>query len=116
VQGFRDHERRARADDSDGFVEDDLDVTRIASGGELDGLRRRDDVVEPDDPAFRFRHHLLGDHDDVTVLEPTRTAGGVGQQSREIVTRLDLRDPREAEDADLVGQRSPVTRSPAWAL
>ena len=80
--------------------------------------------------ALDLRHGLLGDDDDVAVLEPADARAGVGQQAAEIVPLLELGDARQADHPHLAGasglvliqhnvaaaQWTPVTRRPACAL
>ena len=47
-------------------------------------------MLEVNDPPLDLRDHLLGDDDDVAVLEASRPTAGVGEESRQIVTALEL--------------------------
>ena len=127
----RDHERRPGAHDLDRLAQDHLDLPRIAvAAGELDGPRRRLDVVEADDAALDLRHRLLGDDDDVARLEATARAA----QHRRAVRRGRRlhsssgrpgsgRSPAppsgrivSGRTSPEVAQWTPVTRRPACAL
>ena len=89
------------------------DPARIHVAGELERPARRLDGCEVDDAAFDLRHGLLRDHDDVTRVEPADTGSRVDEQRREIVSLLQLRDPRKRQDPHLARHGRPVTRSPA---
>ena len=69
--------------------------------GELARALGRLDLGERDDAALRLRDGLLRDDDDVAVLEPARALGGVGEQRREVVALLDLREALERDDPEL---------------
>ena len=110
---LRDHERRSHAEDLPRFLQDHLEATRIGGTRELARPVGRRDTGELDDPALDLRDGLLSDDEHVAALEPTRTSRGVGENGREIVTILELRDPPEGNDAQLLRQPRPVTRIPA---
>ena len=74
---------------------------------------RRLDPVEVDDAAFHLRDRLLRDDDDVVAREPAGAVGRFDEQRAEVVPLLELRDPAERDDAELVRQGRPVTRMPA---
>ena len=103
----RDHERRPRAHDLGGLPQDHLDLARIAVvARELDGARRRLDLVEAHDPALDLRDGLLRDDDDVALLEPARRGAHASARSgRQIVALLELGQPGEADHADLAEPR-----------
>ena len=115
VPRLGDDERRARADDLARLAQDHLETTRIGVAGELARPLRRLDVREVDDATLDLRDRLLRDDEDVVVLE-ARLRARVDDERGEIVALLELRDPAERDDAQLAGQRSPVTRIPAWPL
>ena len=107
----RDDERAARAHDADGFAQDHLDVPRVAvRAGELERTRRRVDVLQASDAAFRLRDDLLREHDDVAVLERAALRHELG----EVRAGGDLGQALERQDREAHG--SPVTRRPAWIL
>ena len=116
VARLGDDQRRPDADDLDALPQDRLDVARVAVVGELEGARGRLDLVQPHNASLGLRDDLLGDDDDVGVLEPAGALGRVGQQSDEVVSLLDLRDALERDDPDLAGHSKPVIRRPACAL
>ena len=100
----RDHERRPRAHDLGRLAQDHLHLPRVALvPGELDGARRRLDLVQANDAALDLRHRLLRDDDDVAVLEPADAGAGVGQQPAEIVALLELGNARQADHPHLAG-------------
>ena len=75
VPRARDHERRPRAHDLGRLAQDHLDLPRIALvPGELDGPRRRLDLVEANDATLDLRDRLLGHDDDVAVPRARRRA------------------------------------------
>ena len=116
MPGLGDHQRRPRADHLGALAQDRLDVTRIAVAGQLVGAFGRLDLLEADHPALRFRDDLLGDDEDVGVLEASCPFRCLRQQRHEIVALLDLRDALEREDPDAGRHGKPVTRMPACAL
>ena len=100
--------------------QDHLELPGIALlAGELDRARGRLDLVEADDPALDLRDRLLGDDDDVAGLEPAAARAAVGEEPREVVPLLELRQARESGSTRISpahGQWTPVTRRPACAL
>ncbi len=109
VARLRDHERWARAHDPRGFAEDHLQVARVVSSRELDGCSRRLDVVEANDPPLRLRHDLLGDHDDVAVLE----LDPLDDERAEVVPLRDLREAFHRDDTKLRQRPAPPLRARA---
>ena len=102
-----DHERRARAHDARGLAEDHLQVTRVVSGGELDGRGRRLDFVEAHDSPLGLRDDLLGDHDDVAVLE----LDSLDDERAEVVPLRDLRETLHRDDTELRQRPAPPPRA-----
>ena len=75
-------------------------MARVAVVRELERALGRLDLVHPHDASLGLRDDLLGDDDDVGVLEPTGAFGRVGQERDEIVSFLDLRNALERDDRD----------------
>ena len=107
VAGLRDHERRARAHDRARFAEDHLEVARVVSGRELDCRGRRLDVVEAHDPPLGLRDDLLGDDDDVAVLE----LDALDDERAEVVPLRDLRETLHRDDTELRQRPAPPPRA-----
>jgi hypothetical protein len=97
VPRLGDDERRARADEAARFPQDHLEVARIVVGRQLARPIGRLDLVEAHDPSLGLRDGLLGQHDDVAVLELHRRRDEGG----EIVTLAHLRNPAQREDPQL---------------
>ena len=100
------HDQYARflAQHGVGFVEDELDQTRILVGTQrecprlLAGLDR----CQWHKPSFGFRNYLLRDHENVTVAECEAIVAHRGEDDRgEIVAGADQRDPFEGRNRDL---------------
>ena len=64
-----DDERWPRAHDLTSLAEDHLDAARIGVAGELASTLGRLDAAEVDDATLDLRHRLLGDDEDVVLLE-----------------------------------------------
>jgi hypothetical protein len=112
VSGLRDHERRTNPHDARRLAKDHLDPARVlVAFGDLERALRRLDLVETDDTAFRLRDRLLGEHDDVPVLD----LDALRDERREVVAARDFGQADDRDDAELVAQR-PVRRTPACAL
>ena len=69
-----------------------------------------------DDATLDLRDRLLGDDEDVVLLEARAACSRLDEERGEIVSLLELRDPAERDHAQLLRQGSPVTRIPAWPL
>ena len=105
VVGLADQHAADGADQPPRLVEDDLDLPRIlvVLGGQMIGQLARGDVGEPDRPALGLRHHLVGDHDDVAVVQPAwrlrcRQCGL--DQDGEVIARVQLGDPCDRVGGD----------------
>ena len=116
MAGLGDDQRRPDSDDLDALLQDRLDVARVAVVGELERARGWLDLVHPHNASLGLRDDLLGDDDDVGILEPAGSLSRVGQKADEVVSFLDLRDALERDDPELAGHSSPVNRRPACAL
>ncbi len=122
MPGLGDHERGPGADDLAALAEDHLGAACVSVlTRELHRPRGRLDVGEPHHSSLHLRDRLLGDDDDVAVLQPACSACGGMEQAAEVLTLDELREPFERDDADPAGagptaQRTPVTRMPACAL
>ncbi len=81
---------------------------RVSVTRELARSVRGLDVVELNDPPFDLGDRLLGDDEDVPVLE----LRALGDQAREVVSLAQLRQVTNREDRE-AGHR-PSIRSPAW--
>ena len=92
-----DHERRPRADDAGALAQDHLDVARVTVAGELARTLGRLDSSEPTTRPSAFETAFWATTTTSRVLEPAGPLGGVGEQRREIVAGLDLRDALERE-------------------
>ena len=81
--------------------------------GDLSRARGRLDVVEAHDASLDLRNSLLGDDDDVVLLE----ADALDDQRRQVVAGPQLGDPRDGEDGEAAigDQGSPVICTPACA-
>lgn len=102
MPGLGDHERRARADDLDAFLEDPLEVTWVAVRAcQLERSRRGHDVGERHDPAFDLRDRLLRNDDDITVGEPAGTPRTLVDQRTEIMPVPELREADDWDDSHL---------------
>ena len=111
-----DDERRARAQDLTRLPEYHLDAPRIGVAGELARTLGRLDAGELDDATLDLRDRLLGDDEDVVLLEARAACSRLDEERGEIVSLLELRDPAERDHAQLPRQGSPVTWIPAWPL
>ena len=111
-----DDERRARAQDLTRLPEYHLDAPRIGVAGELSSTLGWLDVGKVDDATLDLRDRLLGDDEDVVVLEAGAACSRLDDERGEIVSLLELRDPAERDHAQLPAQGSPVTWIPAWPL
>ena len=70
VSRLGDHERPSRAHDTNGLAQYRLDMTCVrVRPGELDGARRRLELVQPDDASLGLGHDLVREHHDVPVLD-----------------------------------------------
>ena len=96
--------------------EDHLDAPRIGVAGELSSTLGWLDVGEVDDATLDLRDRLLGDDEDVVLVEARAACSRLDEDRGEIVSLLELRDPEERDHAQLPRQGSPVTRIPAWPL
>jgi hypothetical protein len=110
VTRLGDHERATLAHDAPRLAQDHLDLARIALlTRELDRLRGRFVVVDPDDAPLRLRDCLLREDDDVMILELDEA----DDERCEVVVPPDLRQARHRDDRD---HPTPLTRMPACAL
>ena len=92
-------------DDPPGLAQHDLDLARVAveSLGERDGLRPGLDRRQVDGRAFRLRHDLLGDDQDVVVPQGQGircAVDRIADDRREVIALPDLGDAVERDDAD----------------
>src|SRR3954447_25172793 len=96
------------------LVEDDLDVTRVLAplGGELPRAVARLDAGEVHDRALGLRDDLVRDDEHVAGPE----VAGPGEQRREVVARLDLRQARQRPRLEAAHRRPNRDSSPrVWA-
>jgi hypothetical protein len=64
--------------------------------------RRRRDLVEPDDGAFRFRHYFLRDDEDVATIDaPALATDGVTDQPGDIGVARHLGNAVNGEDVQI---------------
>ncbi len=117
VPRLGDQKRRPRADDTDAFTKDRLDLGRVAvRTGQLVRPPGGLDLLEADDPALDLGDRLLSDHDDVPGEQTSCGSCRLGYQGREIVALAQLGDPLQPEDANLAAHGRPVSLTPACAL
>ena len=93
VARLGDHERRAAPEHARRLAQDHLELARVAVTRESDRLLGRLNFGERDYPPLRLRDDLVGDADDVAVLELDRC----GDHRRQVVSSLDLREPFDWE-------------------
>src|SRR5205814_3013257 len=86
------------------LLADHLEPARIRAARELACPLRRHDVVETDDAALDLRDGLLGDDDDVAVLE----LRALGDERGEVVAFLQLLDPFNRHDRDHASRSWPA--------
>ena len=111
-----DDERWPCAQDLKSLTEDHLDAAWIGFAGKLSRTLGWLDVGEVDDATLDLRDRLLGDDEDVVLVEARAACSRLDEDRGEIVSLLELRDPEERDHAQLPAQGSPVTRIPAWPL
>src|SRR6478735_630970 len=113
MSGLRDHERPTLPNDLHRLLEDHLDLPRVALvAGELPRLLRRHDSLEADDLTLDLRDRLLGDDDDVAVLDRRE----LRDHRRKIIAFPNLGQAVHGNDLDHAWSGTPVTRTPECAL
>ena len=105
VVGLADQDAADRADQLLRLVEHDLDVARVlvVLGGELVRELARMHVVQVPDASLDLRHGLVGDHDDIPVVQRPRRLAGCERrldQRREVVVGLQLREAGDGAGGD----------------
>ena len=110
---LRDDERRSRAEELLALAEDDLEAAWVLVAGELARPRGGLDGREVDDAALDLGDGLLRDDEHVAGLEAAGARGRLGEERGEVVVLVELGDPAERDDANLVRHGRPVTRMPA---
>jgi len=103
-----DDQVRPMPHDAFGFRQHELDKPRILAGlfRQLARPRRRHDGRHVDQPAFRLRHDLLRDDDDIAGFErEVRVDQRRDRYRIEVVARLHHRHAVQPDDRDPVGHR-----------